>query len=63
MQNIIKSNTSDFATWYKIQQAITRDGGVAKLYYKVVSGEVVVYKAVVKNKGIKNIYIIGEDQL
>jgi hypothetical protein len=58
MQNIIKSNINDFATWYKVQQAITRDGGVAKLYYKAVDGEIRVYKAVIKNKGVKNIYII-----
>ena len=63
MQNIIKSNMKDFGSWYKIQQAIIRDGGLAKLYYKIVSGELIVYKVVIKNKGVKNIYIIGEDQL
>ncbi len=58
MQNIIKSNTKDFETWYQVQQAITRDGGTAKLYYKVISGKITVYKAVIKNRGVKNIYII-----
>jgi len=62
MQNIIKSDTRDFATWYQVQQAITRDGGTAKLYYKVVKGEIIVYKAVIKNKGVKNIYMISEDK-
>jgi hypothetical protein len=58
MQNIIKSNMQDFASWYQVQQAITRDGGTAKLYYKVISGKITVYKAVIKNRGVKNIYII-----